>query len=256
MPLQKGKSKKVISGNIRKLVHEGYPQQQAVAIALRRAGVSRANNPGILDWLGFGTTSTTYSVKKPLGTKSSTGGMQYKGHKIWRTGEGQFEVPSIEKGTYFDTVGDAKKFIGYWSKQGNPMAKRRTIRNGPYSIIDYTGGKGGHAKGKKLTADQVYKKLSKKKDLSKLTVWAPNKQAYPGLGAEDWMQWQMSMRNKNPGTSTDWIPCHAIRSLPSGDIQLLTEKGTMSNPGKRKSFLKKVSKVFGKVVKTGKGMLV
>lgn len=61
---------------------------------------------------------------------------------------------------------------------------------------------------------------------------------------------------ENPGTSsTDWIPCHAVKVLPSGDIQLLTEKGTMSNPGKRKSFLKKVGKVFGKVVRVGKGIL-
>lgn len=34
MPLLSGKSKKVISKNIKKLVSEGYPQKQAVAIAL------------------------------------------------------------------------------------------------------------------------------------------------------------------------------------------------------------------------------
>jgi len=34
MPLKRGKSKKVISKNIRELVHSGYPQRQAVAIAL------------------------------------------------------------------------------------------------------------------------------------------------------------------------------------------------------------------------------
>lgn len=40
MPLLKGKSKSVISQNIRELMNSGRPQAQAIAIAYSKAGMS------------------------------------------------------------------------------------------------------------------------------------------------------------------------------------------------------------------------
>lgn len=45
MPLERGKSKKTVSRNISKLVREGRPQDQAIAIALRSAGRARLKGP-------------------------------------------------------------------------------------------------------------------------------------------------------------------------------------------------------------------
>ena len=41
MPLRAGKSKEVVSANIRKEIAAGKPRKQAVAIALQKSGLSR-----------------------------------------------------------------------------------------------------------------------------------------------------------------------------------------------------------------------
>jgi len=46
MPLIKGKSKKVISKNIRTEIAAGRPQKQAIAIALSTAGVAKKKSSG------------------------------------------------------------------------------------------------------------------------------------------------------------------------------------------------------------------
>ena len=44
MPLKKGSGDDVVSANIKKLMSEGYPQKQAVAIALNKANKNDSKN--------------------------------------------------------------------------------------------------------------------------------------------------------------------------------------------------------------------
>jgi hypothetical protein len=46
MPLKKGKSKAVISSNIREMMHSGYPQKQAIAASMSQARRSKVKGLG------------------------------------------------------------------------------------------------------------------------------------------------------------------------------------------------------------------
>jgi hypothetical protein len=46
MPLKKGKSKSVISQNVKEMMSAGYPQKQAVAAALSTARKSKGKGKG------------------------------------------------------------------------------------------------------------------------------------------------------------------------------------------------------------------
>lgn len=43
MPLRKGKTRKIVGANISELVASGYSYKQAIAIALKQAGLSKYN---------------------------------------------------------------------------------------------------------------------------------------------------------------------------------------------------------------------
>jgi hypothetical protein len=75
MPLKEGKSQEVVSKNISELRHSGYPQEQAIAIAMRKAGKPKPDDAHITSHpgkdikpddnlhLGF-TKGTSEPVKK------------------------------------------------------------------------------------------------------------------------------------------------------------------------------------------------
>jgi hypothetical protein len=60
MPMLKGSSRKTISENIRREVHKGHPQKQAIAMALAAAGKSNAKGTK----MAKGKVVTKYGVAK------------------------------------------------------------------------------------------------------------------------------------------------------------------------------------------------
>jgi hypothetical protein len=67
MPLKKGKSKQVVRENIEELDDAGYPNDQAVAIALHKAGISKTLRPKAFKASSKGTVK---NIKTVLGRKN------------------------------------------------------------------------------------------------------------------------------------------------------------------------------------------
>jgi hypothetical protein len=82
-------------------------------------------NPGIWDRLKrIGSKSTVYHV--PKHSERMTRATVYQGREIFKTQEGDYRVPSLERESSFDSLADAKKFVGAW--KGNPGGKRPVPR--------------------------------------------------------------------------------------------------------------------------------
>ena len=73
MPLQQGSSNKAISSNIKELMTTGRPQQQAVAIAMKTAGKSKATEP---------QTDKSPAIKPPPKTKVKVGVRTQRGPEL------------------------------------------------------------------------------------------------------------------------------------------------------------------------------
>jgi hypothetical protein len=78
MPLEPGSSREVISRNIAREMRRGHPQRQAIAMAMRSAGISRRD---ALDMLDEARDAIVNDSSWPDQARDSAGGIHIHVHR-------------------------------------------------------------------------------------------------------------------------------------------------------------------------------
>jgi hypothetical protein len=105
-----------------KAAKKRFLKARAVKAAAAKKKGKRKN--GLWDRIKkIGSKSTVYSVPKQ--SAKMTLSTRFKGQEIFKTKEGDYRVPGIEKESSFDSLGDAKQFVTRWAN--NPHNQLYTV---------------------------------------------------------------------------------------------------------------------------------
>ena len=107
MPLTTGKSQAAVSANISKLSDEGYPHDQAIAIAMDKAGKGKSKKKS--------TTKPKRSSRKPTLKKVNEFGVVVQG------------APPSEFGRTFDNAWKPDLNVGFGVKKVKPVGVKKGV---------------------------------------------------------------------------------------------------------------------------------